>query len=471
MNIYFIDYENTKLHGLYGIEKLGRFDKVVIFYSENAQSITIDCMKSINDTKAKVMLEQAEIGRHDFLDFQLSSYLGYMAHKHPFANFFIVSADKGYECLESFWKNKGIKVTLIPNIANEEEKPTLDSKPTKTEKAVSSKKNKTTSKTVSNRKSTAAPSKTKVKLSKKSSTQSKKNLPPITKQTKDNKTELKAEPKSEIKTEIKSEIKSKINSEIKPEIKQEVKQETVLAAKPQTAPTAEKKAEKSPAVPVYSKLDAPVSKQKEEPIITEKAKETEKTEKPSVALAEIKQKSLSLATVKKEKSTSLTKTSDSEKSSKKNVTAKDSKTNEALENLVSLIGDRKKAEAVSKILSKTSDKSEVHNELQQIYGAQAKEIYDKIVPLLTAKPSIPSKKNNTTVTYSKENYSKYYRQILELIHNPNEAKIVTEIILSSKSKAEVHCLLQQSLNKTSPDRATEVYRLIKPILNDAFSKA
>ncbi len=463
MNIYFIDYENTKLHGLYGIEKLGRFDKVVIFYSENAQSITIDCMKSINDTKAKVMLEQAEIGRHDFLDFQLSSYLGYMAHKHPFANFFIVSADKGYECLESFWKNKGVKVTLIPNIANEEEKPTLDSKPTKNEKAVSSKKNKTTSKTVSNRKSTAAPSKTKVKLSKKSSTQSKKNLPPITKQTKDNKTELKAEPKSEIK----SEIKSKINSEIKPEIKQE----TLLAAKPQTAPTAEKKAEKSPAVPVYSKLDAPVSKQKEEPIITEKAKETEKTEKPSVALAEIKQKSLSLATVKKEKSTSLTKTSDSEKSSKKNVTAKDSKTNEALENLVSLIGDRKKAEAVSKILSKTSDKSEVHNELQQIYGAQAKEIYDKIVPLLTAKPSIPSKKNNTTVTYSKENYSKYYRQILELIHNPNEAKIVTEIILSSKSKAEVHCLLQQSLNKTSPDRATEVYRLIKPILNDAFSKA
>ncbi len=455
MNIYFIDYENTKLHGLYGIEKLGRFDKVVIFYSENAQSITIDCMKSINDTKAKVMLEQAEIGRHDFLDFQLSSYLGYMAHKHPFANFFIVSADKGYECLESFWKNKGIKVTLIPNIANEEEKPTLDSKPTKNEKAVSSKKNKTTSKTVSNRKSTAAPSKTKVKLSKKSSTQSKKNLPTITKQTKDNKTELKAEPKSE--------IKSKINSEIK--------QETVLAAKPQTAPTAEKKAEKSPAVPVYSKLDAPVSKQKEEPIITEKANETEKTEKTSVALAEIKQKSLSLATVKKEKSTSLTKTSDSEKSSKKNVTAENGKTNEALENLVSLIGDRKKAEAVSKILSKTNDKSEVHNELQQIYGAQAKEIYDKIVPLLTTKPSIPPKKNSSTVTYSKENYSKYYRQILELIHNPNEAKIVTEIILSSKSKAEVHCLLQQSLNKTSPDRATEVYRLIKPILNDAFSKA
>ncbi len=463
MNIYFIDYENTKLHGLYGIEKLGRFDKVVIFYSENAQSITIDCMKSINNTKAKVMLEQAEIGRHDFLDFQLSSYLGYMAHKHPFANFFIVSADKGYECLESFWKNKGIKVTLIPNIANEEEKPTLDSKPTKNEKAVSSKKNKTTSKTVSNRKSTAAPSKTKVKLSKKSYTQSKKNLPPITKQTKDNKTELKAEPKSEIK----SEIKSKINSEIKPEIKQE----TLLAAKPQTAPTAEKKAEKSPAVPVYSKLDAPVSKQKEEPIITEKAKETEKTEKPSVALAEIKQKSLSLATVKKEKSTSLTKTSDSEKSSKKNVTAENGKTNEALENLVSLIGDRKKAEAVSKILSKTNDKSEVHNELQQIYGAQAKEIYDKIVPLLTTKPSTPPKKSSSTVTYSKENYSKYYRQILELIHNPNESKIVTEIILSSKSKAEVHCLLQQSLNKTSPDRATEVYRLIKPILNDAFSKA
>ena len=113
MNIYFIDYENTKLHGLYGIEKLGRFDKVIIFYSENAQSITIDCMKSINDTKAKVTLEHAEIGRHDFLDFQLSSYLGYMVRKHSFADFFIVSADKGYECLESFWKNKGVNVSLF----------------------------------------------------------------------------------------------------------------------------------------------------------------------------------------------------------------------------------------------------------------------------------------------------------------------------------------------------------------------
>ncbi len=433
MNIYFIDYENTKLHGLYGIEKLGRFDKVIIFYSENAQSITIDCMKSINDTKAKVTLEHAEIGRHDFLDFQLSSYLGYMVRKHSFADFFIVSADKGYECLESFWKNKGVNVKLIPNIANEEEKPTVESKPTKNEKAVSSKTNKAAPKTKkSGNKSDSVPTppKAKVQLSKKSGTASKKNLPSAMKQTKENKSEIKNKP--------------------------EIKQDTLPKAKPTPSPVAEKQTEKSQTVSLYAKLDAPTAKQKEEP---------KKAEKTSVALAEIKPKSTSLATVKKEPSTALAKTADSAKKS----TAKNSENDKAFDNLVSILGDRKKAETVDNILAKTTDKAEVHNLLQQIYGAKTKEVYDKILPLLTSKPSSPTKEKNAPGTYSSETYARYYRRVLELVHNANEAKTVTEIILTSGDKNRVHTRLQQRLNNGSNTRASEIYWLIKPILNEIFN--
>lgn len=443
MNIYFIDYENTKLHGLYGIEKLGRFDKVIIFYSENAQSITIDCMKSINDTKAKVTLEHAEIGRHDFLDFQLSSYLGYMVRKHSFADFFIVSADKGYECLESFWKNKGVNVKLIPNIANEEEKPNTESKPNKT---VSSKTSKAASGAKKAAKKTAsAPTqkKAKVQLSKKSSTQSKKNLPSATKQTKENKSELKSETKTKVKSETKSEIKS--------EIKSNNKQDTQQKNKPSASPVTEKQAEKSPTISVYSKLDAPIPKQKEEPT---------KDEKASVALAEIKPKNTSLATVKKEPSTALAKTSDSSKKSHED--------DKNFENLVSLLGDIEKAETVNNILAKTTDKAEVHNKLQQIYGAQTKEVYDKIAPILTSKPSSPTNQKASPTSYSAENYAKYYRRVLELVHGANEAKIVTEIILTSKDKNRVHTRLQQNIQDSSNTRASEIYKLIKPILNEIF---
>ena len=462
MNIYFIDYENTKLHGLYGIEKLGRFDKVIIFYSENAQSITIDCMKSIQDTKAKVTLEHAEIGRHDFLDFQLSSYLGYMARKHSRADFFIVSADKGYECLESFWKNKGVNVKLIPNIANEEEKPTTESKQTKKEKAVSSKANKAASgaKKASKKKAAApTPPKATVKLSKKSGTLSKKSLPSATKQTKENKSEIKTETKSKTKFETESEIKPEIKPEIKSEIKSPIlsnsTQETQSANKP-ILPVTEKQTEKLPTISVYSKLDAPAVKQKEEPI---------KDEKSTVSLAEIKPKNTSLATIKKETSTSLAKTD----SKKTNTAVKNGSDNNTADNLVSLLGDREKAETVSKILAQTKDKAEVHNRLQQFYGAQAKKVYDKIAPLLTSKPTMPANKKATApATYNSENYAKYYRRVLELIHNANEAKIATEIILTAKSKSKVHTSLQQSIHDSSNTRASEIYKLIKPILDEVF---
>lgn len=174
-------------------------------------------------------------------------------------------------------------------------------------------------------------------------------------------------------------------------------------------------------------------------------------------MAEIKPKNTSLVTVKKEPSTALAKTSDGSKKSHED--------DKNFENLVSLLGDIEKAETVNNILAKTTDKSEVHNKLQQIYGAQTKEVYDKIAPLLTSKPSSPTKESAPGTS---ETYAKYYRRVLELVHNANEAKIVTEIILTSKDKNRVHTRLQKNIQDSSNTRASEIYKLIKPILNEIF---
>ncbi|MBQ3003628.1 MAG: hypothetical protein IJD82_07845, partial [Clostridia bacterium] len=47
MATYMIDYENVKTGGLNGISRLTEADRVIIFYSENANRITFDLHKRL----------------------------------------------------------------------------------------------------------------------------------------------------------------------------------------------------------------------------------------------------------------------------------------------------------------------------------------------------------------------------------------------------------------------------------------
>ena len=48
MNIYVVDFENVNSQGLNGIDRLDSTDQVIIFYSENADSMTFDLHEQIN---------------------------------------------------------------------------------------------------------------------------------------------------------------------------------------------------------------------------------------------------------------------------------------------------------------------------------------------------------------------------------------------------------------------------------------
>lgn len=124
-----------------------------------------------------------------------------------------------------------------------------------------------------------------------------------------------------------------------------------------------------------------------------------------------------------------------------------------------LIKDKDEAKTVSEILLENDDKMSVHNALQQEYGIRSKEIYNKIKLLIPPK----DEKSAPEPTYNRDEYAKYYRKVLEIMHNPNDAKTVTELIVTSKSKKILHENLQKEYGTESNTRAGEIYHLIKPI--------
>lgn len=120
MKYYLVDYENTNVNGLNGITNLTDTDVVCIFYSENAQNISFGLHRRLNESKAKKIYQRVEVGTKNALDFQLSSYLGYIIKENSENQFdyYIVAKDDGYKALSLYWKRKKINVSIIEDISN-----------------------------------------------------------------------------------------------------------------------------------------------------------------------------------------------------------------------------------------------------------------------------------------------------------------------------------------------------------------
>lgn len=116
MNYYLVDFENVKKDGLDGVHLLNSEDKVCIFYSKNADSITFDQHRRIMESKADIELCKVEVGSKNALDFQLATQLGFLVANKAAAQYYIVSKDKGFEILSGYWKGRGVSVTLIADI-------------------------------------------------------------------------------------------------------------------------------------------------------------------------------------------------------------------------------------------------------------------------------------------------------------------------------------------------------------------
>ncbi|MBR1393759.1 MAG: hypothetical protein IJ561_08015 [Ruminococcus sp.] len=103
MKAYLIDFENVKSKGLVGIEQLGEDDKVIIFYSENSDTISFEMHCKVMTSRADIEYLKVRVGGKNALDFQLSTLLGYLLAKGSYTHIFIISGDKGFDKLHDFW--------------------------------------------------------------------------------------------------------------------------------------------------------------------------------------------------------------------------------------------------------------------------------------------------------------------------------------------------------------------------------
>ena len=111
MNIYLVDFENVNESALIGIKNLKSDDSVFIFHGEQLKTISLDITKEMVDSEGNIDFLSTHKTGKNYLDFQLSTYLGYLIAKNKKANYYIISKDSGFDSVIDFWKNR--KITII----------------------------------------------------------------------------------------------------------------------------------------------------------------------------------------------------------------------------------------------------------------------------------------------------------------------------------------------------------------------
>lgn len=114
MNYYLIDYENVKSDVILDISGVKEGDTFVLFYSEVCKNISLEVLEMVSKKKLKFHPIKVTNGTKNALDFQLSSYLGYLIKNNDSdLDYFIVSNDKGYDSVAEFWIRMGVFVTRL----------------------------------------------------------------------------------------------------------------------------------------------------------------------------------------------------------------------------------------------------------------------------------------------------------------------------------------------------------------------
>jgi len=109
MKHYFLlDFENVSDAGLAGFFDLTPSDTVYLFYTQKSNRISIDFATALLERTdhAEVRFIKVASG-NQALDLQLASFLGSLiAGRKEECDYWIISRDKGFACLSSFWTNQ-----------------------------------------------------------------------------------------------------------------------------------------------------------------------------------------------------------------------------------------------------------------------------------------------------------------------------------------------------------------------------
>ena len=111
---YLVDYENGPNRCMIGCEFLKATDTVMIFYSDATPNIKLDAF--VETSTAKLMTKRTTKGEKDDqnIDKLITSYMGYLigSQKPEDIEIVIVSNDRGYDKIISFWKEENEKLRI-----------------------------------------------------------------------------------------------------------------------------------------------------------------------------------------------------------------------------------------------------------------------------------------------------------------------------------------------------------------------
>lgn len=113
MRLFLIDYENVNSAGLVGIGQVSPDDRVILFYSQAANTLSFEVMDEM--MTANIVPERICLSRtgKNALDFQLVTFLGFLVAQKKADEYFIISNDAGYQSAIAFCREYlGVRVQL-----------------------------------------------------------------------------------------------------------------------------------------------------------------------------------------------------------------------------------------------------------------------------------------------------------------------------------------------------------------------
>ena len=83
----------------------------MIFYGSKVKSIAYESLIAITSSKANIEHLKAEKTAKNYLDFQLTTYLGFKLGKDRYDEIVVISKDSGFDAVVDFWTDKGLSIS------------------------------------------------------------------------------------------------------------------------------------------------------------------------------------------------------------------------------------------------------------------------------------------------------------------------------------------------------------------------
>lgn len=117
--LFVVDTENTNNYSFINNFKVNENDNIVLFFSNNSKSITIQTFDEILKCGAKILTQNVNVGGKNALDFQLVAFITEKTIRGNFSEIHVISNDTGFNYAIDYINNcyeGNVNLEIIQNI-------------------------------------------------------------------------------------------------------------------------------------------------------------------------------------------------------------------------------------------------------------------------------------------------------------------------------------------------------------------